>query len=189
MPIEIDVHSKDLEVDDRLYSYVTKRAARVERYIKGIQDLRIDLSYIKSARDANDRQVAEITLRGKGFILRAEERTDDIYSAFDTALDKLQRRIERYKGKHYKGRGDRATLRKDSLEEVREMDDAVDLGNEIIRRKMFTLKPMDELEAIEQMNLLGHEDFFVFFNVNTDSVNVLYRRRNNSYGIIGTEIA
>lgn len=189
MAIEIDIHSKDMEVDDRLYSYITKRAARVERYIKGVRDLRIDLSFIKSARDANDRQVAEITLRGKGFILRAEERTDDIYSAFDIALDKLQRRIARYKGKHYKGHGDRATVREGPLEEGADITEAADSEKEIVRRKMFTLKPMDEQEAIEQMNLLGHEDFFVFFNVNTDSVNVLYRRRNDSYGLIGTEIA
>jgi putative sigma-54 modulation protein len=62
------------------------------------------------------------------------------------------------------------------------------LGPVIARRKRFTLVPMDETEAIEQMELLGHEDFFVFYNIDTNSVNVLYRRRDNTYGLIETEI-
>lgn len=188
MPIEMNIFAKNFRVDDRLSEYVTKKIPRLDRYIKGIMDARVDLAYIKSARDANDRHVAQITLRGNNFILRAEERTDDIYSAFDSALDKLKRRIERYKGKHYRGRGDGSSIREDGLG-IENLDpEKESRTNEIVKRKKFVLKPMNELEAIEQMNLLGHEDFFLFFNAETNAVNVLYRRRNNGYGIIETDI-
>ena len=188
MSFEVNFSAKNLAVDDRLNQCVTKKVSKLDRKIKGIIDLRVDLSYLKSTRDANDRNVAQITLRGKGFILRAEERTDDIYSAFDSAMDKLQRRIERYKGKHFRGRGDGNTIRSGEIITGNNDSDQDYSVGKIVRRKKFELKPMNELEAIEQMNLLGHEDFFLFFNVDTDGINVLYRRRDDNYGIIETEI-
>lgn len=187
MAVDIELNTRDMNVDDRLKDYVTKKADKLDRYIGGIQDVRVDLSYVKSARSALDRNVAQITLRGKGFILRAEERTDDIYSAYDNALNKLHRRIERYKGKHYRGRGDGTSLAEAVAEPMPVVPEEIQ-AESIARRKKFTLVPMDELEAIEQMNLLGHEDFFVFFNANTNAVNVLYRRRDDSYGLIETEL-
>lgn len=187
MSFEFNIYAKNLSIDEQLNKYVTKKTPKLGRYIKGIVDVRVDLSYVKSAREANDRNVAQITLRGKNFLLRAEERTDDIYSAFDAALDKLKRRIERYKGKHFRDRGIGGSIRASELETEDRAPDQESYQGEIVRRKKFELKPMNELEAIEQMNLLGHEDFFLFFNVDTDGVNVLYRRRDNNYGIIETE--
>jgi putative sigma-54 modulation protein len=149
-------------------------------------EARVDLAYIKSARNAADRQVAQITVRGKGYILRAEERSDDVFTALDSALDKLQRQMERYKGKRQRGRGDgkgAAEVVNTVTEEESEEDQSL-----IVRRKKFVLTPMDEMEALEQMKLLSHEDFFVFFNSVTNSVNVLYLRRDGLYGLIETEI-
>jgi putative sigma-54 modulation protein len=96
-------------------------------------------------------------------------------------LDKLQRQIERYKGKRQRGRNGRGAPEAVSppVEEVEE-----EAGPTIARRKRFPVAPMDELEAIEQMSLLGHESFFVFFNVASNSINVLYRRRDGTYGLI-----
>jgi putative sigma-54 modulation protein len=93
----------------------------------------------------------------------------------------LQRQIERYKGKRQRGRNGRAVPEAEALpaEEVEE-----EAGPIIARRKRFPVSPMDEMEAIEQMSLLGHENFFVFFNVNSSSINVLYRRRDGTYGLI-----
>ena len=184
MAFEIDIKAKDLKVDDKLQDYVDKKVNKLDRFLKDIQDVRVELTHKKTARQATDRFVAQLTLRGKGNMLRAEERADDIYIAFDNALDKLQRRIDRFKGKRFRGRGDGATIR-----EVEEVDlDEPEEDMELIKRKKFILKPMDEREAIEQSKLLGHEDFFVFFNMNTNSVNVLYTRRDGSYGLIETEI-
>jgi putative sigma-54 modulation protein len=187
MAFDIEIKAQNLSVDDRLHEYVSQKTSKLDRYIKEIQEARIELAHVKSARQAADRYVAQITLRGKGFILRSEERTDDIYASFDTALDKIQRRIERYKGKRYRGRGDGTSVREPTMEEM--IDEVGDeKAAEIIRRKKFTLIPMDEREAIEQSQLLGHEDFFVFFNIHTNSVNVLYTRRDGSFGLIETEI-
>jgi putative sigma-54 modulation protein len=118
-------------------------------------------------------------------MLRAEERTDDIFAAFDAALDKIQRQIEKHKGKRERGWG-AAAPKLEEMTEVLEEEDTDSLL--IVRRKKFTLNPMDEREAIEQSQMLDHEDFFVFYNINTDSVNVLYRRRDGTYGLIETEI-
>jgi putative sigma-54 modulation protein len=196
MTVEFDIQGRDMEVDDRLYDYVSKKVSKLDRFINGITDGRVDLAYVKNARSAEDRQVAQITIRGKGFILRSEVRTDDIYSAFDSALDKIERRIRRYKGKRFRGRGDGTSVAEDALKAIAEMEADVEWEDEaeevtfptIARRKHFMLIPMDETEAILQMELLGHEDFFVFYNANTDNVNVLYRRRDGSFGLIETEI-
>lgn len=189
MSFDFNLNAKNLAVDDRLSKYVSKKTPKLGRYIKGILEVRVDLSYVKSARDANDRNVAQITLRGKNFLLRAEERTDDIYSAFDSAMDKLKRRIERYKGKHFRDRGVGNSMRVGEMATEDKNSGQESYSTKIVRRKKFELKPMNEMEAIEQMNLLGHEDFFLFFNVDTDGVNVLYRRRDHGYGIIETEIS
>jgi putative sigma-54 modulation protein len=183
MTLEVDVYGQNMEVTDRINDYVTKKVSKLDRFLPDIEEARVDVAYVKSARSAADRQVAQITIRGKGFILRSEERSDDIFAAFDTALERMQRRIERYKGKRQRGRGDgRSAAEVVPEEEIEE--ESSELGPVIARRKRFTLVPMDEMEAMEQMELLGHELFFVFFNVNSNSINVLYKRRDGNYGLI-----
>lgn len=186
MTADVEIHARAMRVDERLEKYITKKASNLDRYINGVQDVRIDLTHAKTARNANDRHVAQITLHGNKFILRSEERADDIFVAFDSAIDKIQRRIERYKGKHYRKRGDGASMKDAAMKAMEEELYAEEEGYEIVRRKKFILIPMDELEAIEQMKLLGHEDFFVFYNANTSQVNMLYRRRDDTYGLIET---
>jgi putative sigma-54 modulation protein len=170
-----------MEVSDRLKQYISKKVSKLDRFLTGIEDARVDLAFIKSARSAGDRQVAEITMRGKGFILRTEERADDIFAAVDAAVDKMQRQMERYKGKHYRAKKNGKSAADIALEPEEVEEEAETL---IVRRKKFVMTPMDEAEAIEQMALLGHEEFFVFYNVRTNAVNVLYRRRDGSFGII-----
>jgi putative sigma-54 modulation protein len=186
MPFEVEITGRNMEITDRLDDYVTKKVSKLDRYLNDIEEAHVELSYAKSARSAADRQVAQLTIRGKGFILRSEERADDIYAAIDTALDKMQRRIERYKGKRNRGRGDgRSAADVVPYPDSEFEDEEAPL---IARRKQFVISPMDESEAIEQMNLLGHEDFFIFFNANTNAINVLYTRRDGSYGLIEPEI-
>lgn len=188
MTLEVEIYGRNLEVTDRIQDYVTKKVGKLDRYLPGIEEARVDLAYVKSARSAADRQVAQVTVRGKGYILRSEERADDIFSALDTAIDKIQRRIERFKGKHYRGRGDGKSTAEVAPVETPEEEESGELGPVIARRKRFVLSPMDEYEALEQMSLLGHENFFVFYNASTNSVNVLYRRRDGTYGLIEPQI-
>jgi putative sigma-54 modulation protein len=93
--------------------------------------------------------------------------------------------MERYKGKHYRGRG---TNRIGEDLALAEEEPAEEESPVIARRKRFVLDPMDELEAVEQMTMLGHENFFVFFNANSNTINVLYRRRDGTYGLIEPEV-
>jgi putative sigma-54 modulation protein len=183
MALEVDIYTRNMDVTDRIQDYVNKKVGKLDRYLPGIEEARVDLTFAKSARSSTDRQVAQITVRGKGFILRSEERADDIFAAMDTALEKMQRRIERYKGKRHRGRGDGRSAAEVIPQPSQEEETGV-AGPIIARRKTFRLSPMSEMEAIEQMLLLGHENFFVFYNVNTNSINVLYSRRDGSYGLI-----
>jgi putative sigma-54 modulation protein len=187
MTVKIEIFTKNLELTDRLNDYVVMKVEKLEKFLDEVDECRVDLSYAKTARNANDRHVAQLTLRGKGFILRSEERSDSIFSAVDAALDKMRRQIRRFKGKRARGRGDGQTIA-EAIELSAAEAEEIEAEPVIVRRKRFMLAPMDELEAVEQMKLLGHENFFIFYNANTSEFNVLYRRRDGTYGIIIPEI-
>jgi putative sigma-54 modulation protein len=143
------------------------------------------MDYIKSARNSKDRNVAQITVRGHRALLRVEERSDDLTAAFDTAIDKMQRQLDHYKGKHFRGRGDGRS----AADVVQVPPEIADEKLPVIsRHKTFDLIPMNEPEALEQMKLLNHDNFFIFFNIDTNSINVLYQRRDGTYGLIEPKV-
>lgn len=188
MATKVDVQARNIRLTDRIKSHVEERARKLNHYLALIEEADIELTHHASARSAGDRNVAQITVRGKGLILRTEERSDEVLTAFDTALDKLHRQIDRYKGKHYHGRGNGQSAAEAAEEEPVAVDETDKLPPIIARRKQFRILPMNELEAIEQMNLLGHDNFFIFYNAESSRINVLYRRRDGSYGLIEPEI-
>ena len=184
MTENLEILGRDFEVTDHMRDYVTKKVAKLDRHLDSIDQIKVDLAYVKAARSAADRYVAQMTVFGKGFILRSEERADDVRTALDAAMEKLSRQVDRYKDKRKRGRGDGK-----SASEVAPELEVVGEGEmeempKIMRRKKFDLIPMAEEEAIEQMKLLGHDNFFVFYNVKVGAVNVLYRRRDGTYGLI-----
>ena len=129
--------------------------------------------------------------RVKGYIYAesqtdAEERADDVFSAIDAAQEKMQRQIERFKGKRHHGRGDGTSASEVAPEEV--VEEVAENRPVIARHKEFELVPMDELEALDQMVLLGHENFFIFYNANTSKINVLYHRLDGTYGLIEPKV-
>jgi putative sigma-54 modulation protein len=188
MAIEVAIYPKNMDLTDRISEYVTKKISKLDRFLNDIDETRVDLDFRKSARNPSDRQVAQITIRGRGYILRTEERSDDIFAAVDMALEKMQRKIERYKGKRARGRGDgtptSAVAVPEAVPAAEAAENAAEEMTVISRRKTFELVPMDEAEALEQMIQLGHENFFVFFNAGSNKINVLYRRRDGTYGLI-----
>jgi putative sigma-54 modulation protein len=186
--IPVQIFGREMQVDPALEDYVTKKASKLDRYIDGVEEARVDLAFRKAKRAAEDRFKVQITLKGKKFTLRSEEKTDQIHSAFDAALDKMQRQIERYKGKHYRGKGNGASMNDVPMEEATAASQT-EQEPLIAKRKRFLLQPMDEREAIEQMKLLGHENFFVFYNMDASCVSVLYYRGDGTFGLIDTEIA
>jgi putative sigma-54 modulation protein len=179
--MDVVIFGRNMNVTDRIQSYVEKKIERLDRYMPNIADVRVDLGEERSNRMDN-KMVAQITLRHvRGTILRAEERSSDIFAAIDKVVDKMYRQIERYKGKRRR--------RGDTQESFSGYETAVELPEDeleprtVIRRKQFAVEPMDEAEAVEQMDLLGH-DFFVFVNANTSAVNIVYRRKDGAYGLL-----
>lgn len=187
MVTKVDVQARNIQLTERIKKHVETKAAKLDHYLPAIEQAFVELTHHKSARSAKDRNVAQVTVRGKGLILRTEERADEILTAFDTAIDKLHRQIDRYKGKHYHGRGGGRSVA-EVMEEPVPADETGNLPPLIVRRKQFRVLPMNELEAVEQMELLGHDNFFIFYNPETSRINVLYRRRDGSYGLIEPEI-
>lgn len=180
--VNISVHN--MELTPRLRNYVEKKTARLDRYMPNVTEVDVDLT-AENARSANNRQVAQITVRdARGAILRAEERSSDMFTSVDAVIDKLYRQIKRYRGKQIRhrraGAEDFAALEQVPLEE--EFEEA-EVERTIVRYKQFSLRPMIPEEAIEQMELLGH-DFYVFFNADAEAVNVLYRRHDDNYGLL-----
>jgi putative sigma-54 modulation protein len=179
--MQLIVQGKNIEITDRLREYAEKKVGKLDRYLPTITEARMELS-VEGAKSAKDRQVAQLTVRTRGTLLRAEERSADMFASIDAIVDKMYRQIVRYKGKRYgRGRGPGETPPVAEFEEEEALP-------RIVRTKRFQVVPMDEEEAIEQMELLGH-DFFVFFNVNTSEINVLYRRKDGNYGLIEPEMA
>ena len=180
--MRITIKAKNLTVTDSLQSYVEKKVSRLDRYLPNIDEAQVEL-VAQNAKSAQDRQVAQITLRGgNGMIFRAEERSSDMRASLDASLDKLSRQIKRYKGKHWQSKAV-STRHKERAQEPDE-----DLEGELVRVKRFQTRPMSVEEAIQQMELLGH-DFFVFFNAATEGFSVVYRRNDGGYGLLLPEMA
>jgi len=177
--MELIIKGKNLEITDWLHEYVEKKVRRLDRYLPGIEEAWVELS-VENTRSAKDRHRVQLTLRRRGVILRTEERSADIFTSVDAALDKMQRQIDRYKGKRWERKAVREPEPVELLEE--------EAQPRIVRVKRFLMTPMLPEEAAEQMELLGH-DFFVFFNVEDDQINVLYRRKDGNYGLLQPELA
>ena len=198
--MNVTIHGHNWKISDALEEFIRKKVDKLDRYLPNITDIRVDVSRQKTSRGANQ-TIAQITLRHKrGAILRAEERMggedrDTIEAVVNVAVDKMYRQIRRFKGKREsKRRKTRerfmATVEELALAEaipaeIEEEEDDVFAGelDDIVRRKEIDIAPMSEAEAIEQMELLGH-NFFLFFNDTTESVSVLYKRNSGGYGIL-----
>jgi putative sigma-54 modulation protein len=181
--MEILIKSRNVEVSEQLRSLIEKKVGKLERFLPTIDEARVELS-VQKTKSAGDRQVVQLTLRTNGAILRAEERTSDLNTSLDTALERMTRQIEHYRGRHYRShsRADSGPLDGESAPVEPEPRDLV------VRTKAFTTRPMAVEEAIEQMELLGH-DFFVFFDASTKAFSVVYRRQDGGYGLLLPELA
>ncbi len=176
--MRFDIRGKNLELTDALKDYTTKRLSKLEKYIDDVKEAQVALSV------EGEGHKVEVTIPLNGVILRGEEASEDMYTSIDLVVEKLEKQIEKYKTRLYRSnRG--AGMKRALIEEARkelEANEGLDTFK-VVRTKRFALKPMDEEEAIMQMNLLGHT-FFVFFNAATEEVNVVYRRKDGNYGLI-----
>ena len=169
--------SKDMQVSDALKDRVEKKLSKLERYFRDEPEATIRFKMQKGARN-----IVEITVNAGGVILRAEESSNDMYLSIDHAVDKLESQIRRHRTKLDK------RIRESELEPVAEAPEYVEEQNyDIVRVKKFSIKPMSIEDAITQMELLGH-DFFLFMSEEDETMNVLYRRHDGSYGLLKPDI-
>lgn len=178
--MKLNIRGEKTEITEAMKSYALDKIKKLEKYLENSEEVTGTILF----KVHGPKQKIEITIPLKNCTLRVEEEGQDFYSAIDTSIDKLERQIiknkTRLSDKRNKGRID--FILDFELEEEQEEN-----TNQIIKRKTVELKPMDEEEAILQMELLGH-DFYVFKNIDKDGkISVLYRRKNNDYGIIEEE--
>jgi putative sigma-54 modulation protein len=178
--MEVSILARKMEVTPRLREYVEQKVAKLDRYLPAIEEVRVELKE-EDTQSADHSQVAQMTVRvRRGAILRAEERSNDMFASIDTVLDKMYRQIGRYKGK-------RQNRWHAAAEELPIEELAEEPRGEIVRVKRFEVQPMSPDEAVEQMELLGHR-FFLFLNADEDAINVVYRRDDGNYGLLQPQL-
>lgn len=170
------ISGKNLDITEGLRSSVEEKVGKLERYFTEDTEVFVTLSTEK------DRQKIEVTIPMKGNIIRAEQVSSDMYVSIDLVEEIIERQLRKYKNKLIDQKQAAANLNQAFMDEVSEEDEEI----RIIRSKKFAMKPMDAEEACVQMELLGH-NFFVFRNAQTDEVNVVYKRKGNTYGLIEPE--
>lgn len=185
--MDFQIRGENVEVTDALRDYVEKKVKKLERYfeIPPHSDVHVNMKVY------NDEHGIEITIPMKHLLLRAEEKTADMYAAIDLVVEKLERQIRKHKTKVNRKFRQEGSLKQMFIEEAQEMrKEAVEEENDsdidLVKTKRFTLKPMDAEEAVLQMDMLGH-NFFVFSDAETNRTNVVYRRNDGKYGLIEPE--
>ncbi|WP_410770679.1 ribosome hibernation-promoting factor, HPF/YfiA family [Fontibacillus sp. BL9] len=181
------IRGQQIEVTEALREYVDKKLSRLDKYFDAplTSDGYVTLSVVRGLH------VVEVTIPLTGVVLRAEDRSDDMYASMDAVVDKLERQIRKHKTKinrKFRQEGSLKTLFVENTAgngNVATMEDT-DEDLELVRTKRFNLKPMDVEEAILQMNMVGH-NFFVFSNIDTQEINVVYKRNDGKYGLIEKE--
>jgi putative sigma-54 modulation protein len=175
------IAKNNVEVSEALEAYIEKKIGKLDRYLPTVSEGKVEISH-EGAKLPEQRFSVQVTLDSRGVLIRAQEKSKDIRTAIDKVADVLSKRIERYKGKLYdKGRGI-SFARQGAAIEAEE----IETPKRVVKTKRFLVKPMPVDEAVNQMELLGH-DFFLFIDADTERLNLLYRRENGNYGLIEPE--
>ncbi len=173
--MKYNIRGNKIDVTKAINDYIEEKVSKLEKYLDDNEE--VEAKAVISAKGKN--QKVEVTIWSGKYNIRAEETNPDLYSAIDLVVDKLERQFKKYRGKL----NDRRNSREEYVPSI-EIEEYEEYEQEtIVRKKEVFLKPIDEEEAIMQMELLGHS-FFVFKNVDTDKINVVYKRKDGDYGVI-----
>jgi putative sigma-54 modulation protein len=187
--MQVSIHGHSMNVSQRLEKYVKAKTERLERYLPGVEEVRV--LFARQSAKPGAPKIVEMTLKRKRTTLRAEEREADAFKAFDKTLDNMLHRIARLKSrridKKRSGKGGAVVeVEEDGLEHAEplpvEAPDAVP-APKLVRIKTFAVTPMSVEEAIDHMELVSH-DFYVFVHDEDDGVKVVYRRKEGGYGLL-----
>ncbi len=170
------IRGEKVEVTEAIKNYITEKIGKLDKYFQKPEEIKANvLIKIRGLE-----QIVEVTIPIKKIVLRCEERNEDLYKAIDLASDKLERQLRKNKTKMMKQKKDiTKEMKFEELESIEEKE-------EIVKRKKIEMKPMSEEEAIMQMDLVDH-DFFVYKDIDTKKTNVIYKRKEGTYGIIETD--
>ena len=174
--MKITISGKNIDVTEGLKAAVNEKLCKLEKYFTPDTNVIVTLSVEK------ERQKIEVTIPVKGNIIRSEQVSNDMYVSIDLVEEVIERQLRKYKNKIADKQQEAGNFQKEYLEH----DYLEDEDIQIIRTKKFGMKPMYPEDACVQMELLGH-NFFVFRNSETDEVNVVYKRKGNTYGLIEPE--
>lgn len=178
--MRISIFGKNLEVTDYLRETAEKKAEKLNRYFPEDTEFQITLSVEKNSH------IAEVTVPYEGGVIRAEEATGDMYASLDSVLEKIEKQLHKHRNRLEKTfRGGSFRFEEPVYSGAFDGDDDEE-GPHIVRVKRFNIKPMDEEEAMLQLELTGHS-FYVFENADTNQINVLYKRKDGNYGLIEPE--
>lgn len=167
-----NIRGNKIDVTEAIDNYIKSKLSKLDKYLDDNDE--VEAKAIISARGKD--QKVEVTIWSGKYNIRAEETSEDLYAAIDLVIDKLERQFKKYRGK--------LNIKRVKEEYISEIDELLEEEEQkIVRRKEVYLKPIDEEEAITQMELLGHS-FFVFKNVETGKINVVYKRSDSDYGLI-----
>ena len=170
------ITGKNIEVTPGLRSAVEDKLGNLDKFFAPATEATVRLSVQK------DMQKIEVTIPVKGHIIRAEESSSDMYVSIDLVEEILERQLKKYKNKIIDKKQTAPSFPQAFLQEESDLDEDI----EIVKTKRFAVKPMDPEEACIQMELLGH-NFYVFLNADTEEVNVVYKRKGGTYGLIEPE--
>ncbi len=176
--MDLQLTGHNVEILPTVRSYVEKKLEKLGRHLPNLNGVKVELTEQKTKSQAQ-RYRTQVTLEIHGTLLRAEEQAENLLVAIDRVVPALDRQIERYKGKLYKKSKAGLAAKVQAQEEVAE-EEAV---SRVVRTKRFSIKLMSVDEAIDQMELLGH-DFFLFHNAATRELNLVYTRQDGNYSII-----
>jgi putative sigma-54 modulation protein len=182
--VDMHITGKNIELIPPVREYISKKMGKISRHLPNILSFDVVASEEKT-RAPDQRYIVQVTMDSNGTLIRGEERGQDLYTASDKVYEVLMRQIEHYKGKlpWAKSRG-WASIRTTTTEATSAASaETVSEGPRVVRTKRFDVKPMSLEEAIDQMELLGH-DFFLFYNPTANRINLLYRRKDGDYGLI-----
>jgi putative sigma-54 modulation protein len=182
--MEMHITGKNIELIPAVRDYISKKMGKINRHLPDIISFDLVASEEKT-RAPDQRYIVQVTLDSKGTLIRGEERGQDLYTATDKVYEVMMRQIEHYKGKLPYAKGRRPTsIRTSTTEATSNVEAETEPeGPRIVKTKRFDVKPMSMEEAVDQMELLGH-DFFLFFNPDANRINLLYRRKDGDYGLI-----
>lgn len=177
------ITGRNIVVTDALRTAVEEKLGKLDKFFASETEVHVTLGVQR------ERQKIEVTIPVKGHIIRSEQVSDDMYVSIDLVEEVIERQLKKYKNKIIDKKQNSADFSQEFVEEEYDEEEEVtnEGGIEIIRTKHFGIKPMYPEDACVQMELLGH-NFYVFLNAETDQVNVVYKRKGNTYGLIEPEM-